>query len=88
MKRLEGSVRFLFTSRPFIDDVAQFGNLVRLKISASDSDVETYLEFEINNDTRLWKLLAKDGGLKDKIIQLVKSNADGMYVWFNPCLSS
>lgn len=78
MKKLEGSVRFLFTSRPPIDDPAQFENLTRLEISASESDVETYLGLEINNDSRLCKLLAKDRGLKDKIIQLIKSNADGM----------
>ncbi|EED17209.1 tankyrase, putative [Talaromyces stipitatus ATCC 10500] len=80
MKKLEGSVRFFFTSRPHIDDLAHFTNLTRVEISASGSDIETYLELEIMSDTRLCKLLAKDWGLKDSIIQLVKSNAAGMFL--------
>ena len=87
MKKLEGSVRFLFTSRPHIDDLLQFGKLTRLEISASDFDIETYLELEIKNDSRLCKLLAKDVGLKDTLVQLVKANAAGMSVSLYPYFS-
>lgn len=87
MRKLEGSVRFLFTSRPHIDDLFQFENLIRLEISASDFDIETYLELEIKNDSRLCKLLAKDVVLKDTLVRLVKANAAGMSVSLCPDFS-
>lgn len=80
MKQLEASLRFLFTSRPHTDIAVQFQNLKRLEISAGESDIETYLESEINNDNRLLKFISKDPDLKRTIINRVKANASGMLV--------
>lgn len=82
IKKLEKSIRFLFTSRPHIDIAVQFTNFARLEIAASESDIETYLESEIKESNRLCKFVAKDNSLKERIIERVKSNATGMYVIF------
>jgi hypothetical protein len=80
MKKLETSLSFIFTSRPHIELSVQFQSLTRLEISASESDIETYLDSEINHDTRLQKFIVKDPELKGTIIQRVISNATGMLV--------
>ncbi|PGH21367.1 hypothetical protein AJ80_03284 [Polytolypa hystricis UAMH7299] len=80
IKKLEACIRFLFTSRPHIDLPVKFTNLSRIAISASKSDLETFLESGINRSNRLSKFVSKDPSLKGDIFERLEENATGMFL--------
>lgn len=71
-------IRLFITSRPHVDLQAKFATISRIQISASDSDIQTYLESEIETNNKLSKFAAKDPKLKADIIKSVNAKADGM----------
>ena len=75
---MESSIRIFVTSRPQADLHERFTNLCRLDIWASHSDVEAYLESEINMSTKLLRNTAKYPDLKAEIIRSVTEKAAGM----------
>lgn len=75
---MEPFVRLFITSRPHVDLQAKFANRSRINISASASDIETYLEYKISTNNRLSLFTAKDIKLKEDIVKNVSEKATGM----------
>ena len=61
-----------------MDLKAKFANSSRIDISASDSDIESYINYQISSNNRLSGFAAKDTKLRDDIISSVKEKATGM----------
>ena len=78
IRKLEPFIRFFITSRPHVDLKAKFANSSRIDISASDSDIKTYLKSEISTNNRLSLFAAKDIKLKEDIVKSVSEKAAGM----------
>jgi hypothetical protein len=70
--------RFFVPSRLNIDLDAEFSNISRIDIFASDSDVKTYLTSEIDKSSKLAKLITRDSRLKEDIINGISGKAGGM----------
>jgi ankyrin repeat domain-containing protein 50 len=75
---MEPFARLFITSRPHVDLEAKFANISRIDISASESDIETYLKDEISTNNRLSVFAAKDIKLKEDIVKRVSEKATGM----------
>ncbi|WEW59218.1 hypothetical protein PRK78_004687 [Emydomyces testavorans] len=80
LKSLEPFVRFLFTSRPNVISPVEFMHMDRIEISTIKSDIETYLESEIDRNDRLARFVTKDPKLKVDIIEGVNEKAAGMFL--------
>jgi ankyrin repeat domain-containing protein 50 len=61
-----------------VDIQAKFVEKSRVDISASDSDIKTYLKSEISTNNRLSLFAAKDIKLKEDIVKSVSEKAAGM----------
>ena len=74
---MEPFVRVFVTSG-HIDLKVKFPKIFRVNIRARPSDIEAYLESEINSNNRLSLFTAKDPKLKEDIIRSVNEKAAGM----------
>ncbi|EPE36656.1 Ankyrin repeat-containing protein [Glarea lozoyensis ATCC 20868] len=79
--KIEPFVRLFITSRPHLDLKAKFPTIRRIDISASVSDVKTYLENEISTNNRLSLFTAKDSHLREDIIKCVSEKTTGMFLF-------
>ena len=68
----------VFVTSGHIDLQLKFTNIFEVEILARPSDIEAYLEFEINSNNRLSLFTAKDPKLKEDIIQSINEKAAGM----------
>jgi hypothetical protein len=66
------------TSRLHVDLQLKFTKVSRIDISASGSDIEAYLKFEISINNRLSMFTAKDPKLSGDIIKGVNEKSAGM----------
>jgi hypothetical protein len=78
LKKMTSFARFFVTSRLNIDLDAEFSNISRIDIFASDSDVKTHLTSEIDKSSKLAKLITRDSRLKEDIINGISGKAGGM----------
>ena len=75
---MEPFVRLFITSRPHLDLQLKFAKSSRIEISAHVSDIETYLEYKISTNNRLFLFATKDVKLRQDIIKSVSERTDGM----------
>jgi len=68
----------LITSRPNLYLQKMFSNISRLEIATEISDVQTYVESEIDRNDRLCDLTSQDPDLKLHIVKTVSEKAAGM----------
>jgi len=73
-------LRLFVTSRPNIDLVPKFTDVLRIDIVASASDIESYVTYYISRNSRLSLLTARDTSLRQEIVSTVCQKAHGMYV--------
>jgi hypothetical protein len=78
--RLPTTTHLMVTSRYLPSIETQLSGLCRLEICASDADVRTYLEKEIQRGSRLRRHVQADPSLKDAILDSVVNAAQGMLV--------
>lgn len=74
------TVNLLVTSRlieSIRDDIEADATL---EISATNNDIERYLEGRIKNDRRLSRHVSADPALQELIIKSITKNVNGMYV--------
>jgi hypothetical protein len=71
-------LRLFITSRPYLHLGTIFANISRLDIVARGSDIQAYLESEIDKNDRLCHLTALDPKLKVDIIESLSQKAAGM----------
>ncbi|KAL9014436.1 MAG: hypothetical protein Q9173_000918 [Seirophora scorigena] len=81
IKQMEPFVRIFVTSRLHLDLQAKFANMRRIDIRANQSDIEEYLEAEINTSSRLSKIIATFPDLKHEIKSTVSTKAAGMFLF-------
>ncbi|MCJ1394650.1 hypothetical protein MMC18_007530 [Xylographa bjoerkii] len=79
-KSIEHFVSLFITSRPHLHLEKKFTNMSRLDIVARGSDIQTYLESEIDRNDRLCELIAQDPNLKVDIIKRLNDKASGMFL--------
>lgn len=75
---LEEFTHLFITSRPHLELQTTFANLSRMEITASQSDIQIYLESEISKSRRMSLFTAKDTTLKAQIIDTISRKAEGM----------
>ncbi|ELR06088.1 hypothetical protein VC83_07746 [Pseudogymnoascus destructans] len=80
ISKIEPFVWLFITSRPHVGIEAKFLKISRVDISASDSDIKTYLMSEISTNNRLSLFAAKDVKLKEDIVKSVSEKAAGMFL--------
>ncbi|PYI01170.1 hypothetical protein BO78DRAFT_21576 [Aspergillus sclerotiicarbonarius CBS 121057] len=78
LKRMQGFMHIFITSRPHVDLDSCFIHMSKLEIVSRDSDIKEYLLSEIDRDTGLAKLIARDPRLKEEIIDSICTKAKGM----------
>lgn len=76
----QSTVNLLVTSRLIESIRDDIGADATLEISATNSDIERYLEGRINNDRRLSRHVDDDPALRELIIKTIIKNANGMCV--------
>ncbi|PGH05438.1 hypothetical protein GX51_02962 [Blastomyces parvus] len=80
LQKLDPYIRFFFTARPNVGVLVKFANVSQFEISASNSDIEAYVECEISRSRRLSIFVAKDSKLKEEIVGGIKEKAAGMFL--------
>lgn len=80
LQKLRPILRLLVTGRPHITTFTlKFEDAVRLDIRASDSDIEKYIEGQIEIEEKLEKYVKRNEDLRKTIRDTIVSKAKGMY---------
>ncbi|KAK4170041.1 ankyrin repeat-containing domain protein [Cladorrhinum sp. PSN259] len=80
LNRLLPRANIMVTSRPLDDIKARFQQSQKLKIDASNDDVEQYIRYRILKEGRLRRHVGRDPALEDMIIQEVCSRTQHMFL--------
>jgi hypothetical protein len=78
LRKLVTNLRLLCTLR-HVDDIGQISpGSICIEIRASDADLRTYVQAQVNSNNILSKFCKQDSNLQNDILQVVVSKAEGM----------
>ena len=81
LERLQSFARLFLTSRPHISIDHVLRSVSRVNISATDSDIKTYLKAKFSRrGSRLASFIARDPSLETDIVRMVSEKAGGMFL--------
>lgn len=72
------TINLLVLSRPHISPAQWLSKPDTLEISASQKDIETYVQAQIQLSSRLSQYVKKETGLKEEICSKISNTVDGM----------
>lgn len=80
IRKLPSNLHLLCTSRFFSDIDEIFKDTPRIEIRASNTDVQKYLEAQIEKEGRLKRHIDTDPSLLEEIVDTIIARVQGMFV--------
>ena len=78
LRTLPSSLRLLITSREIPSIESRVGNCSRLKIRATDGDLQSFLEAELKKHEMLMEFIDENAGLREDIVETILCKNNGM----------
>jgi hypothetical protein len=79
-RSVASSVRLLVTSRPLPSIEKLFVTDSKIKITATNDDIEAYVHHVLNDDDQLGDIVKSDSFLASKIVKSITEKAQNMFV--------